>query len=138
MQLMAKPCRFFFIPPKVSIVYPHPSDSSRPLFYILDSVHILTCIRNNWLNQKSDGKCVSFFSFYFDNTATCSENDSEYALVSFDALRKLHDVESDSMVKYSYRLSVKVLSTRVFMKFNQNTLYLINNKLIDVNILKSL
>ena len=32
----------------------------------------------------------------------------------------------------------QVLSTRVFMKFNQNTLYLINNKSININILKSL
>ena len=32
----------------------------------------------------------------------------------------------------------QVLSSRVFMKFNQNTLYLINNKLININILKSL
>ena len=41
----------FSSPPQKSIVYPHPSDSSRPLFLILDSVHILKCIRTNWLNQ---------------------------------------------------------------------------------------
>ena len=44
----------FSSPPKKSIVYPNPSDNSRPLFFILGSVHILKCIRNNWQNQKTD------------------------------------------------------------------------------------
>ncbi len=30
---------------------PHPSDSSRKLFLLLDPVHILKCLRNNWLIQ---------------------------------------------------------------------------------------
>lgn len=42
-----KAMSFFAYPPKLSIVYRHPLDSSRPLFFILDTVHILKCIRNN-------------------------------------------------------------------------------------------
>ncbi|GFV35550.1 MULE domain-containing protein [Trichonephila clavipes] len=34
----------FSVPPKLSIVYPHPSDSSNPLFFVIDSVHIFKCI----------------------------------------------------------------------------------------------
>ncbi|KAH9376237.1 hypothetical protein HPB48_014404 [Haemaphysalis longicornis] len=41
--------------PHLSIVHPHPADKSRPLFYIVDPVHILKCIRNNWINQKNPG-----------------------------------------------------------------------------------
>lgn len=43
--------------PHLSIVYPHPADKSRPLFYVVDPVHILKCIRNNWINQKNPGTC---------------------------------------------------------------------------------
>ena len=51
MQSTAEQCRYFHLHHKKSIVYPHPSDNARPLFLILDSVHILKCIRTNWLNQ---------------------------------------------------------------------------------------
>ena len=36
----------FSSPPKLSVGHPHPCESSRPLFFVLDSVHILKCIRN--------------------------------------------------------------------------------------------
>lgn len=41
---------------RIEILYPHPCNIEQPLFYILDSVHILKCIRNNWLNQKDEKK----------------------------------------------------------------------------------
>ena len=37
----------FASPPQLYIVYPHPCNAPRPLFFLLDSVHILKCIRNN-------------------------------------------------------------------------------------------
>lgn len=37
---------------KLSIVYPHPVNPERPLFYLFDSVHLLKCIFTNWLNSK--------------------------------------------------------------------------------------
>ena len=57
----------FASPPQLSIAYPHPCNPIRPLFYILDSVHILKCIRNNWFNQKLDRKCFKFPPFKFGN-----------------------------------------------------------------------
>jgi hypothetical protein len=52
-----------FSPKKqLSIVYPHPCNSTRPLFILYDSVHILKCIKNNWLNPKSN-KTLSFPDF---------------------------------------------------------------------------
>jgi len=30
----------------------HPCDPSRKLFFLFDSVHLMKCVRNNWLNQK--------------------------------------------------------------------------------------
>ena len=43
----SKAMSLFSSPPKQSIVYPHPSDNSRFLFFILDSVHILKRLKNN-------------------------------------------------------------------------------------------
>ena len=42
----------FVSPPKLQIVYLHPTNKSRPLFYVIDPVHHLKSIRNNWLNKK--------------------------------------------------------------------------------------
>ena len=122
---------FFTSPPKFSIVCPHPCDNSRPSFYILDSVHIFKCIRNNWLNQKSDGKCISFPLFQFGNVATCTENDSEYAVASFDALRELHHLESDLTAKYTYRLSVKALYPSNFERQNVKFVLQVFNNFVN-------
>ena len=36
---------------------------SRPLLFLFDSVHILKCIRNNWLGQKDTSKYMLFPKF---------------------------------------------------------------------------
>ena len=53
-----KAISLFCSPPKLSIVYPHPVLKSQLLFFLFDSVHILKCIRNNWLGQKDPSKCM--------------------------------------------------------------------------------
>lgn len=45
----------------LSIVYAHPFDCNRPLFFFIDTVHLFKNIRNNWLNQKD---CDKLFSFH--------------------------------------------------------------------------
>lgn len=45
-------CVANFNNPIANYVYPHPCDSERPLFYCVDSVHIIKSVRNNWVNQK--------------------------------------------------------------------------------------
>ncbi|KAG8173788.1 hypothetical protein JTE90_011718 [Oedothorax gibbosus] len=47
-----KAMKFFATPPKLSITYDNPACPDRPLYYLIDSVHILKCIRNNWLTRK--------------------------------------------------------------------------------------
>lgn len=87
---------------KVSIVYPHPSDSSKPLFYVIDSVHILKCIRNNWLNQKNPGQCMFFPSFGIILNPAIET-------ASFETLKKLHGLELQSLAKFGYGLTLKAL-----------------------------
>lgn len=43
----------------------HPNDPSQQLFFIFDSVHIIKCVRNNWISKKlQDG--MKFPDFDFD------------------------------------------------------------------------
>lgn len=46
-----------------SIVYPHRAKQEQPLFHIVDTVHLLKCIQNNWLNQKNCDKCLYYPPF---------------------------------------------------------------------------
>ncbi|GFV54217.1 transposable element P transposase [Trichonephila clavipes] len=82
----------FSVPPKLSIVYPHPSDSSNPLFFVIDSVHIFKCIRNNWINKKNAGQC-----FYFPDF----EDHNKFPLLeaNFSTLKQLYDIEMTSQIR---------------------------------------
>lgn len=59
-SLNRKMMSFFSEKQEVSIVYPHPADNNRPLFYVVDPVHILKCIRNNWMNKKTKEYAFTF------------------------------------------------------------------------------
>ena len=91
----------------MSIVYPHPCDIDRPLFFMFDSVHILKCVRNNWLNPKSNDKSIVYPFFEFDDIKTEGLSDN---IASFNSLKQLHAVENGSLVKFAYRLSLKALN----------------------------
>lgn len=91
---------FFSHPPNLSIVYQHPFNTNRPLFFIFDSVHILKCIHNNWLNQKNSGQCMYYIDFD-DHTKTKT--------ASFETVKKLHSLEDEKIVKYAYGVTIKAL-----------------------------
>lgn len=92
-----KSVSMFSDPPSIRVVYTHPCDASRPLFYIVDSVHILKCIRNNWLNQKD--AVLNFPNFKEE----CG------GIASLEALRILHRSEKSNLLKYGYGLTLKAL-----------------------------
>lgn len=92
---------------QLSIVYPHPVNNKRPLFYLFDSVHLLKCIKNNWMNVKPN----QIFTFPdFDNF------DLKYA--SFQALIELHNTENNKLLKHGYSLTLKSLFPTNFEKQN--------------------
>lgn len=95
---------YFSNPPKLSIVYPNPLDSSRPLFYVFDSVHLLKCIRNNWINQKSPRQSLFFPEFNSSDIAV------KMLTASFYNLKKMHELETGGLLKYSFGLTLKALS----------------------------
>ncbi|XP_077489629.1 uncharacterized protein LOC144100614 [Amblyomma americanum] len=94
----------FTTPPTNAILYPHPSDPSRPLFFVIDPVHILKCIRNNWLNQKNDQLC-----FYFPDFNENSNQPPRMRTASFATIREAYKLESDQLLRYGYSLSRKAL-----------------------------
>lgn len=124
-----KAMTFFSNKPKMSIVYPHPADSSRPLFFVIDPVHLLKCIRNNWLNQKTDA--CSFRFPPFDGSS------NSLLEASFSEVRKLYNLESDKLLKYGYGLSLKALYPSSLEKQNVKLVIQIFNDYI-VEALKTL
>lgn len=100
----------FVSPPQIRIVYPHPCGNSRPLFYLVDTVHLLKCVRNNWVNQKGE-KCMYFPSFN-------DINQTSLKTASWNALKKMHKLEFNSLVKYGFNLSYKALNPSNLEKQN--------------------
>ncbi|GBM33030.1 hypothetical protein AVEN_263517-1 [Araneus ventricosus] len=87
-------------PPQFQAQYQHPADEKRPLFCLIDSVHLIKCVRNNWINQKN-----GYFMYYpqFEG----EENAVQTA--SFSILRKLYDIESSELLKFGIGLTRKAL-----------------------------
>ncbi|KAF2903423.1 hypothetical protein ILUMI_02763 [Ignelater luminosus] len=93
-----KAISYFSNPPEVKIVYPNPADENKPLYFVIDTVHILKNIRNNWLNKRNqDFKYPNFSNMEISETA------------SSEALKEMHASESTSLLKYGFNLSLKTL-----------------------------
>ena len=68
------------------------------IYILFDSVHILKCIRNNWLNVKSDHKTFSFPDI--DNIKIIHR-------ASFTTLDRLYEMEKGATIKKAYTLNYK-------------------------------
>ena len=69
-KINSKAMSFFSTPPSISTQYPHPSDASRPLFFLFDCVHVFKCVRNNWLNLKNEMRSMVYPSSIFIDVIT--------------------------------------------------------------------
>ena len=87
--------------PLSDYIYPHPCDPNRPLFFCIDTVHLIKCVRNNWINQKNIEKAMYYPDF---NT---SQN--KVLTASFKCIRNVYEQESGSLLKYGYTLTRKAL-----------------------------
>ena len=73
----------------------HPFAADRKLFFLFDSVHLLKCVRNNWLGQSDSDNTFLFPDLRSDNILKAS----------LSHLRKLYESEKDSLVKLAPGLS---------------------------------
>ena len=130
----SKAMSFFANPPTLSIVYPHPFQRCRPLFFTFDSVHVLKCIRNNWFGQKeSNEKTLRFPKFSF--TGLYYENDIDIYYAPLSTLRMLYSLESNSLLKHSYALTRKALWPSNLEKQNVNLVLKIFNEYVIESLL---
>lgn len=84
----------------------HPSDSSRSLFFVIDLVHILKYIRNNWLNQHDDKDCFYYPEFEGEPTwQPCMRH------ASSETMRDAHNLECEQALRFGYTLFRKALNT---------------------------
>lgn len=122
----------FVSPPKLQIVYPHPTNKSRPLFYVIDPVHLLKSVRNNWLNQKNVEKAMYFPNFpNFTN-----DNVNHFQTASLLSLKNLLCCESNSLLKFGYMLSLKSLSPSNLERQNVNLVLKIFNEYVPQALLE--
>ena len=121
-----KAMSLFANPSQLSIVYRHPVDSNRPLFFVLDAVHIIKCIRNNWINQKTASASMMYPPFNFDFT----KSNNSPSVASFQSLRLLHTAEEDSLLKYAYKLSGKALNPSNLERQNVTYVLQVFNKFV--------
>lgn len=104
--LNKKAMSFFMEPPTVSNEYPHPYNPAKPLFYIIDPVHNVKNIRNNWINQKPE---QTFYFPEFDSPDQEPAQNNLIRIASFKALKEMHLKEKDQLLKYGHTLTLKSL-----------------------------
>lgn len=99
-----KAMSFFAKPARLSIVYQHPADPSRPLFFVTDPVHLIKCIRNNWLNQCNIGKCM-----YFPDPKS-TDAKPKILTAPFKVLCQVHEAEKNDLLQVAPTLTLKALN----------------------------
>ncbi|XP_023213485.1 uncharacterized protein LOC111616283 [Centruroides sculpturatus] len=95
-QLNSASITFFNNLPNVTHAYEysHPKYSNKNLYFVIDTVHILKCIRNNWLNKKPEKEIV----YLHVDDDQCSE----LRIASFNALKQLHAPEKSGKQQLIY------------------------------------
>ncbi|MBP1527227.1 MAG: hypothetical protein H9Q66_04835 [Spiroplasma ixodetis] len=101
-----KSMSLFSSPPEVKFEYPHPcpSDVLPHLYFFFDSVHLLKCIRNNWVNKKDSLMTILYPEFQL---LSADEQDFSFHEACFSTIRKLYYLEEHMLVKYSPSLNLK-------------------------------
>lgn len=72
---------------------------------MFDAVHLLKCIRNNWLGQRDSEKTMKFPYFSIDDFSQTNDT----CTAPFNTLKKLHSLEANSLLKHAYKLNLKSL-----------------------------
>ncbi|GBO03937.1 hypothetical protein AVEN_104787-1 [Araneus ventricosus] len=82
-------------PPQFQVQYQHPADEKMPLFYLIDLVHLIKCMRNNWINK---------INGYFMHYPQFEGEENAVQITSVSILRKIYDIESSELLKFGIGL----------------------------------
>ena len=90
----------------LELTCPNPSDPTRSIFLMFDPVHIVKCIRNNWINQKDTNTTFTFPSIdqYFGGTFPY-----QVSTATFIDLRNIYKLEQFSNAKIAHKLTSRVV-----------------------------
>lgn len=89
----------------------NPFNCNQMLFFLFDTCHLIKCIRNNWLNSLLTNQTF----FYSDiNDA------SQVSIASLLHLKKIYDLEKNSIIKQAPKLNRKVLFPTTTERQNVN------------------
>lgn len=102
-------------------------------FFVIDFVHLIKSIRNNWLNQKNIDKCFFYPLFGEEPGASVGHN---FYTASFSALRNLFDAEFDCLAKFGFKLSLKALNPSNFERQNVKLVLQIFNEFVPQGLLE--
>ena len=91
----------------------HPLNNERPWFLLFDTVHLLKCIRNNWISESS--KMISF--------------DGE-SVASFSDVQALYEEEKNNILKATRLTSTSVYPNRLQLQNVQHVLRVFNEKVV--------
>lgn len=106
-------CKLFHRPGNCGAIARHPLDDSREWFLLFDTVHLLKCIRNNWLSEKCQ-------RISFDNRTTAS----------FADVRRIYEEEKNSILKTTPLTSAAVNPSRLQLQNVQHVLKVFNDKVV--------
>ena len=109
----------------------HPLDSSLTLFFLFDSVHLLKCIRNNWINT-ADSKQTLIYPDLNDKTV--------FHKASFADLKSQYNSEEKRIVKLAPQLTHKALypSNTERQKVSLALKFCVRKQLLHYNIFQML
>ena len=106
-------CKLFDFPGDCRATAKHPLDKERVWFLLFDTVHLLKCIRNNWISEKCQ-------KISLDNKTTAS----------FADVKKLYESEKGSILKTTPLTKFAVNPSRLQLQNVQHVLKVFNEKVV--------
>ena len=105
-------CKSFVREGECSAKAKHPLDERRNWFLLFDTVHLLKCIRNNWLTEK------------------CQTLTLDHKTGLFSDVKKLYECEKNSILKTSPLTRASVFPSKLQLQNVQHVLKVFNEKVV--------
>ena len=106
-------CKLFDRPGDCSATAKHPLDNKRLWFLLFDTVHLLKCIRNNWISEKCQRMSLD-----------------KQKIALFEDVKKLYEAERDSVLKTTPLTQAAVNPSRLQLQNVQHVLRVFNDKVV--------
>ena len=113
-------CKLFDRPSDCSATAVHPLDNTRVWYLLFDTVHLLKCIRNNWISEKCQ-------KISLDKQTTAS----------FAHIREIYEEEKDGILKTTTLTQAAVNPSRLQLQNVQHVLRVFSEKVVAALKLKN-